>query len=110
MLSKFGDVRMCGFRDKRASRHMDKFLCMLPEAMALSHSGGIAIRYVLPVLRMKSNMCTQTKRERNSQNNSIDFNQILLNEKDEQVHVMGRAHRAKSVIYDGLAVLHCICY
>jgi len=31
-----------------------KFLCMLPVAVARSSSGGVAIRYVLPVVRMTS--------------------------------------------------------
>jgi len=31
-----------------------RFLCMLPTAVAWSSSGGIAIRYVFPVLRMMS--------------------------------------------------------
>ena len=33
-----------------------KILCILPMAVAGTYSGGIAIRYVLPVLRMTSNL------------------------------------------------------
>ena len=32
---------------------LTKFLCMLPMAVARSSSGGVVIRYVLPVLRMR---------------------------------------------------------
>ena len=34
-----------------------KFLCMFAMAVARSFSGGVAIRYVLPVLRMTSYLC-----------------------------------------------------
>ena len=35
-------------------RNFTKFLCMLPMAVARSSSGGVVIRYVLPVLWMTS--------------------------------------------------------
>jgi len=45
-------------------------------------------------------MCIPQRRERNSQNNCINSNQILLNDKGQQVH-MG----AKPAINDCLVVL-----
>jgi len=71
---------------------------MLNGAIVRSSSDGVAIRHAFPGLWMTS--CFHTNgsiydascrpilvwRERNSQNYCIDSNQILLNDKDQQVH------------------------
>jgi len=47
-------------------------------------------------------VCIGKRRQRtnNSRHNCIDSNQILLNDKDQPVHIMGYAQGMKSAIYD----------
>jgi len=95
---------------KTSWQNLTKFLCMLPVAIARSSADGVAIRYVLPVLWMTS--CFHTmgstvrrvyskRRERNRRNYFIDFNQILLNDKDQQ-YISWLRIGAESAIYDCL--------
>ena len=63
---------VCEHISKTTCPHFTKFLCMLPMAMALSSSGGTALCYVLPVLRMMSRFLQQTV---------CAFGQPLMNER-----------------------------
>jgi len=90
----------------------NNFCAMLPVAVARFSSGDVAIRYVLPVLWMTSRfhiMCPVARRvylqaprakQPKETTASIPKLQIWLNTKDQQVHIVGCAPEAKSVIYD----------
>jgi len=68
---------------------------MLTVAVTSYFTGGVAIRYVFPVLWMTSRFHIMgfvvrhvypKRRERNSRNYCIDSNQILLNDKSANIH------------------------
>jgi len=66
----------------------------LPVAVAWHFSKSVAIRHVLPVLRMTSlfsyngPMARHVYSKEHDQYNSRDCNQILLNDKDQQVLIV----------------------
>jgi len=69
---------------------------MFPVAEARSSSGGIAIRYVLPVLWMRSCFHTVGLIVRHTASIPTKF---CSYDKDQQVHVVGCARGTKFAVY-----------
>ena len=89
------------------------FSCMFPAAVARSSTDGVAICCVhvglLPVLRKTMGSTVHNyigwilkQQQRTTRNYCINSNWMLLNDKDQQVHIVDCAMRAKSAIYDCL--------
>jgi len=82
------------------------FYCMLTVAVAQSSSGGFVIRYVLPLLQMTSRFHTMgpmcIRKQQQQAKFCTNLTQILINDKDQQLLIVGCALRTKSAIYDCL--------
>ena len=85
---------------KPHGRTSPNFSCMLPMTVARFSSNGFAVSCFFPVLWMTSYfhttgrlrvICITKQPEQNSRNDCIDSDRILLNNGDEQVHIVGCA-------------------